>query len=93
MEQIAGVREAVSFHSGGETPVAGRVLNSLLDAALKAREGARAAEQQLERIEAERGDAGAERGDATRELHDLEARLAGFAEGIPTGAVRRRLSG
>ena len=83
VEQIAGVREAVSFHSGGETPVAGRVLNSLLDAALKAREGARAAEQQLERIEAERGDAGAERGDATRELHDLEARLAGFAEGDP----------
>ena len=29
----------VSYHSGGETPVAARVLSSLLDAALKAREG------------------------------------------------------
>ncbi|MCY4571711.1 MAG: AAA family ATPase [Gemmatimonadetes bacterium] len=82
-EQIAGVRDAVSFHSGGETPVAARVLNSLLDAALKAREGARAAEQQLEKIEAGREDAEAERAAATRELHDLEARLAGFADGDP----------
>ena len=82
-EQIAGVRDALSFHSGGETPVAARVLNSLLDAALKAREGARAAEQQLEKIEAGREDAEAERAAATRELHDLEARLAGFADGDP----------
>lgn len=82
-ERIAGVREAVSFHSGGETPVAARVLGSLLDAALKAREDARATERQLERIEAERADADAERAAATRELQDLEARLAAFADGDP----------
>ncbi|MDE2652321.1 MAG: AAA family ATPase [Gemmatimonadota bacterium] len=88
-ERIAGVRDALSYHSGGETPVAARVLNSLLDAALKAREGAGAAEQQLERIGAEREEAEAERTAATRELHDLEARLAGFADGDPDrgGAV------
>ncbi len=83
VDQIASVRKALSYHSGGETPVAARVLNSLLDAALKAREGARAAEQQLERIEAERADAEAVRATATQELHDLEARLAGFADGDP----------
>ena len=82
-ERIGGVREALSFHSGGETPVAARVLSSLLDAALKAREGARAAEQQSERIEVQREDAGAERAAATRELHDLEAQLAGFGDGDP----------
>lgn len=81
--RIAGVREAVSFHSGGETPVAARVLGSLLDAALKAREDARATERQLERIEAEREDADAARAAATRELHDLEARLAAFSDDDP----------
>ena len=82
-KRIAGVREAVSFHSGGETPVAARVLGSLLDASLKAREDARATERQLERIEAEREDADAARAAATRELHDLEARLAAFSDGDP----------
>ena len=81
--RIAGVRDALSFHSGGDTPVTARVLDSLLDGALKAREGARAAERQLERIEAERRDARAERTATVAELHDLEARLAGFAEGDP----------
>ena len=83
VERIAGVREAVSFHSGGETPVAARVLSSLLDTALKEREGARAAETQIERIAAERNEADAERAAAARELHDLEALLAAFADGDP----------
>ena len=88
VKQIAGVRKALSYHSGGETPVAARVLSSLLDNALKARESARAAERQLERIQAEREEAEAGRAAATREMHELEALLAGFADGDPDrGAV------
>lgn len=79
--RIAEVRGALSFHSGGETPVAARVLNSLLAAALKSREAAGAAEQQLARIEAERKRAGTEREEAARKLHELEGLLAPFAEG------------
>ncbi len=87
-EQIAGVRDALSYHSGGETPVAARVLGSLLDNALKAREGAAAAERQLERIQADREEAEAGRAAATREMHELEALLAGFGDGDPDrGAV------
>ncbi len=81
--EIARVREALSYHSGGETPVAARVLGSLLDAALKAREAARVSERQLERIEAERADAGAAGTAAAQELHDLEARLAALGDGDP----------
>ena len=92
--RIAEVREALSFHSGGDTPVTARALDALLDGAIKAREGARAADRQLERIEAARKEAEAARRAAAVALHDLEARLAPFADGDPdrgAEAARERL--
>ena len=78
--QIAGVREALALQSGGETPVAARVLSSVLAAALKSREAAGAAELQLARIDAERKRAEAERDAAAARLREIEGQLAPFAE-------------
>lgn len=86
--RIGEVREALAFHSGGETPVAARVLISLLAAALKSREAAGAAEQQLARINDERRRAEAERDAAARQLGELEAQLAPFAADDPEQAAR-----
>ena len=87
-EQIAEVREALSFHSGGETAVTARVLNSLLDASLRAREAARAAEQQLARIEGEQEKAAAAMSATAGELRILEEQLERFAGGDPERSAK-----
>ncbi len=79
--EIRGVRMWVSARVGGEAAADADALREVLDDALKAREAASVARQQLARIEAERIRAENERDAAAWELDTFETVLKGFAEG------------